>query len=181
MKQIRKGTFETNSSSTHTLVLVGEMEDYLPLAKHIKINWIDTDDEYVLDSLVDKVSYLASHIANFLRNNCNNYKELIEEMLDNTEFKILCDFIKKKFDKEIRFPENKNGTYDDMDCIVEINHQLIPWGTHNVMEEVLDELIEYMEDKSENRINKEKDLDLTLEEKLEIYFKNDCIIRFGRD
>ena len=49
------------------------------------------------------------------------------------------------------------------------------------MEEVLDELIEYMEDKDENRINEEKNLDLTLEEKLDIYFKNNCIIRFGRD
>lgn len=183
MKQVRYGTFETNSSSTHSLIISdNKNEEYIPLAKHIKIEWIDTDDYYYLDSLRDKISYLVSHIANKVKYACNTYEELLEEIKDNYEYKQLEQYVKEKFDKEIRFPANKDGIYDDVECIAEINHQLIPWGTGAVMSEVLDELIEYMEDKDENRLyDKEKHCDLSFEQKLDIYLSNGSFIRFGRD
>ena len=79
MRHIRMGTFETNSSSTHSLVVTdGKLTNYIPLAKSIKIKWIDTDDYYVLDTLEEKTSYLFSHIANKLKYSCNNYEELLE-------------------------------------------------------------------------------------------------------
>ena len=184
MKQIRQGTFETNSSSTHSLVVLAqEQENYIPLSKYIKIEWIDTNDYYMLETLQEKLSYLVSHIANKLKYSCNNYKELLEEIEDNFEYKKIKDFIKTKFNKEIRFPEDKTGIYDeDIECICEINHQLIPWSTAIVVEEVLNELIQYMKDK--NRLNKyseEQVGEMSFDQKLDIYLKSDNYLLFGRD
>ncbi len=186
MKQIREGTFETNSSSTHTLVVTYRKNDnYLPLAKHILIEWIDTNDYYVLESLKEKVSYLVSHIANKLKWDCNKYDELLEEIQDNYEYKQINEYLKKTFDKEIRFPEDSNYLYEtseDLECITEINHQLIPWGSGSVVDEVLNELIEYRQDKDENRLhNKEEECDLSFEQKLDIYLANGNYVAFGRD
>ena len=52
MINVREGCFETNSSSTHSLIISDRSDaGYIPLAKHIKIEWIDTDDYYVLETL----------------------------------------------------------------------------------------------------------------------------------
>jgi hypothetical protein len=183
MINVRKGTFETNSSSTHSLVVLKiGVEGYIPLAKHIKIEWIDTNDYYVLDTLEEKLSYLVSHIANKVKYSCNTYEELLEEVEDNFEYKEIKEYILKTFDKEIRFPANKDGIYDDVEYITEINHQLVPWGSGAPVDEVLDELIEYRTDKDENRLyNKETECDLSFEQKLDIYFKDGTYIAFGRD
>lgn len=183
MINIRQGTFETNSSSTHSLIVSDYKSDtYISLAKHIKIEWIDTDDYYVLESLKEKISYLVSHIANKVKYDCNTYEDLLEEIQENSEFQELQKYIKDKFDKEIRFPDNKEGFYNDVEYIAEINHQLIPWGSGAIIPEVLDELIRYMEDKDENRLfNEETQGDLSLEEKFDIYFQNGAYIKFGRD
>ena len=171
MKQIRNGVFETNSSSTHSLIISDRSDaGYIPLAKHIKIEWIDTDDYYVLETLGEKISYLVSHIANKVKYSCNTYEELIEEVTENSEY------------KEIRFPANKDGIYDDVEYITEINHQLVPWGTNAVVAETLDDLIRYMENSDEDRLfNEEEQGDLSFEQKLDIYLKNGNYIRFGRD
>lgn len=181
MFKIRKNTFETNSSSTHTLVVSKEPKiDYIPLAKHIKIQWIDTNDFLGLETLEEKLSYLISHLANKLKYSCNTYEELLEEITENYEYKNIEKYIKEKFDKDIRFPINKNGIYNDIEYIAEINHQLIPWNTSIVVEDVLDDLIEYMQDIKENRIKINIE-ELTFEQKLDIYFKDGNYILFGRD
>ena len=182
MRNIRKGTFETNSSSTHTLVMSEKEEkEYIPLGKHIKIEWIDTDDYYELDSLVEKLSYLVSHIANKLKYSCNNYEELLDEIEDNNEYQKIKEYIKNTFDKEIRFPDDKNGAYnDDVEDVVLINHQLIPWGSYTVAEDVLNELIQCMEDSCGERLENTTE-DLTFNQKLDIYFKNGNNVYFGRD
>lgn len=183
MIKIRKGTFETNSSSTHTLVFGKNTdEENMPLAKHIKIEWIDTDDYYYLEGVKEKLSYLISHIANKVKWDCNTYEELLEEIQDNFEYKEIAEFIKEKYDKEIRFPDNKNNIYTDMEYVCEINHQLIPWGSGAVIDEVLSELIEYSVDSEDRRMyNPDAYGDLSFKEKLEIYFTNGVFIRFGRD
>ena len=183
MKQVREGTFETNSSSTHSLVVMKQKQNnYIPLAKHIKVEWIDTNDQYMLETLTEKLSYLISHIANRLRWDCNNYNDLLEEIEDNFEYKKIEEYIKEKYDKDIRFPDNKLGIYDDMDCIVEINHQLIPDSSRSVIESVLDELIRYRKDTDGKGLyNEEKECDLSFEQKLDIYFESDNYLSFGRD
>ena len=185
MKQIRTGTFETNSSSTHSLVVTDKQQaEYIPLARHIKINWIDTDDYYILETLEEKASYLISYIANKIKYSCNNYEELLDEIKDNFEFKGIEQYIKDKFNKEIRFPENKDGIFDDVEYIAEINHQLIPWGTGLVVGEVLDELTRYMKDNNGDYVKYcklEEENELSFEEMLDIYFKDGSYISFGRD
>lgn len=181
MKQIRNGVFETNSSSTHSLIISNRSDEgYIPLAKHIKIQWIDTDDFFGLETLEEKLSYLISHIAARVKYSCNNYDELLEEVTENYEYQQIAKYIKDKFDKEIRFPANKNGEYDDVEYIAEINHQLLPWGSGAVVEDVLDELIQYREDEHGDRFE-DTLKDLTFNQKLDIYFKNGTYISFGRD
>ena len=66
MKTIRNFTFETNSSSTHALSIGKKLNnDYAPFGDTLKIYWMDTDDESVLNTLKEKVSYLVSHIASW--------------------------------------------------------------------------------------------------------------------
>ena len=216
LKQIRYGTFETNSSSTHTLVIPSgvadlkkknkDLRNYLPAAKHAKIEWICTDDYYTLTTFEEKLSYLVSQIALPLTYSCNNYKELLEELQDNFEYQLLAEYIKTKFDKEIRFPDNENGVLDNMNSIIEINHQLISGSHFMAAEETLNDLIEYCQNKPDpdysiydynnpevrpkglfNEIKKvfdiheENDEALTFEQKLDIYFDKDTYIIFGRD
>ena len=65
MKLIRRGTFETNSSSTHALsVTKGDHSDYLSPSDTLVVEFIDTDDCIVLSTLKEKVSYLVSQIVN---------------------------------------------------------------------------------------------------------------------
>lgn len=184
MIQIRNSVFETNSSSTHTLVIRNKsIDDYLPYGKHIKIQWIDTDDYQILETLQEKLSYLISHIANKLKYSCNNYEDLIEELNENYEYNRIKEFIFNTFDKEIRFPNIDKNYYDDIEDIAEINHQLIPWSTNAVVDSVLDELISHMENgDNENIFNERIDIDfLSFEDKLRIYFENKTYIIFGRD
>lgn len=184
MIQIRNSVFETNSSSTHTLVIgINDIDDYLPYGRHIKIHWIDTDDYQILETLEEKLSYLISHIANKLKYSCNNYEELLEEINENYEYNRIKKFILNIFDKEIRFPDNSKNYYDDIEDIVEINHQLIPWSTNTVAESVIDELIKHMQNiNNEHIFNSDADIDsLSFEDKLYIYFENKTYIIFGRD
>lgn len=184
MIQIRKNVFETNSSSTHSLqIMKNPIKDYNLLASSIKISWIDTDDEYVLQTFSEKLSYLISQIANKLSWSCNTYEELLEELKDNYEYKEIAAYVKQKFNKEIRFPDNKNGIYDDVEEIVGINHQLVPYNTFAIADEVLDDLIGYMqnEDERDYIFGREKAENMTFESKLDIYFQNNKMVVFGRD
>ena len=62
MKLIRNNVFETNSSSTHTLTIGKQQKDYLAPSKTLTIDFIDTDKEFTLGTLKEKVSYLVSQI-----------------------------------------------------------------------------------------------------------------------
>ena len=182
VRKIRTGVFETNSSSTHSLTITKPIDNYTEIGNKLKIKFIDTDEETLLTTLEEKVSYLVSHIANKVKYSCNTYEELIEEVTENSEYKEIAEYVRKTFDKEIRFPANKDGIYDDVEYITEINHQLVPWGTNAVVAETLDDLIRYMENPDEDRLfNEEKQGDLSFEQKLDIYLKNGNYIRFGRD
>lgn len=141
MKKIRNNVFETNSSSTHALSIIKPLgESYAPFGKNLKIRWIDTDDEYSLTTLTDKVSYLVSHIASWYQHNAIDYEDLIEEIRENRDFKRIETYVKENYGKEIVFPK-----YDgDVEYLVEINHQLVSWN-HN-LDEVLEDIISEKKD-----------------------------------
>lgn len=139
MKKIRNNVFETNSSSTHSLTIgrTVDKNDYEPFGKNLKIRWINTDDETVLVTLTDKVSYLVSHIASWYKYNAEDYDDLLEQVQDNWDFKRLRDYVYDRYEKEIVFPKYTG----DVEDIVEINHQLVSYE-HN-LQEVMEDMITY--------------------------------------
>lgn len=156
MKTIREDTFETNSSSTHSLAYIRKQENYLPEGNELKIRFIDTDEEFVLSTLEDKVSYLVAHIINKYKWDEQSYGELIERVTNNYDYKMLEDYIWEHYKKRIVFPEKYNGDIED---IVQINHQLIESDFSEVLRMICDENRDYLG---------------------EIFDENKCI-EFGRD
>ena len=150
MKTIRNFTFETNSSSTHALSIGKKLNnDYTPFGDALKIYWMDTDEERVLNTLKEKVSYLVSHIASWYKYDVEDYDELLEQIKNNYDFRTLEDFVKIKYNKQIVFPKTYEGDIED---IVNINHQLISWNHSltEILEDIVDEdrnyLAEVLED-----------------------------------
>lgn len=143
MKIFREKVFETNSSSTHSLVLTNiDDASYYPPGSKIAIVWADTDEDTCYVTLREKVSYLVSHIARKYKYNVYKYEDLLEEVRNDYEFKELEAFLRRLKDGyEIVFPEK----IDDLDDFLSINHQLI----ENDLEAVLDDLLtpESLEDK----------------------------------
>lgn len=150
MKRIRRETFETNSSSTHALSIGKKLDnDYTPFGDTLKIYWMNTDDESVLNTLKEKVSYLVSHIASWYKYDVEDYDELLEQIKSNYDFHMLEDFVKIKYNKQIVFPKTYEGDIED---IVNINHQLTSWNHSltEILEDIVDEdrnyLAEVLED-----------------------------------
>lgn len=141
MKTIREDTFETNSSSTHSLTYIKRQENYLPKGNELKIRFINTDEEFVLSTLEDKVSYLVAHIINKYKWDEQSYGELIERVTNNYDYKMLEDYIWEHYKKRIVFPEKYNGDIED---IVQINHQLIESDFSEVLRMICDENRDYL-------------------------------------
>ena len=136
-QKIRKRTFETNSSSTHSLVVTNELKDkYMPLTDTIMIRWINTDEETALSTLRDKISYLVSHIAYWYKNDVYDYDELIWRIKNDENYKTIEEYVSEKYGKLIQFPEKYNGEIEE---VVNINHQLVSYG--NNLEEILEDII----------------------------------------
>lgn len=137
MKKIRYNTFETNSSSTHSLTLGRKIDDYLPIENDLEIRFINTDDETVLTTLKDKVSYLVSHVASWYKYIVENYDDLIRNIKEDYDYKELERFVYEKYGKKIVFPKEYDGYIED---IVEINHQLMSYN--HSLEDVIRDMIE---------------------------------------
>ena len=141
MKNVRENTFETNSSSTHSLTYIRKQENYLPKGNELKIRFIDTDEEFSLSTLEDKVSYLVAHIINKYKWDEQSYGELIERVANNYDYKMLEDYVWEHYKKRIVFPEKYNGDIED---IVQINHQLIESDFSEVLRMICDEDRDYL-------------------------------------
>lgn len=137
MKTIRNYTFETNSSSTHALSVGKKLNnDYTPIGDALEIYWMNTDNESVLNTLKEKVSYLVSHIASWYKYDVEDYDELLERIKSNYDFCTLESFVRNKYNKQIVFPKTYKG---DIENIVDINHQLTSWN-HSLME-ILEDIV----------------------------------------
>lgn len=158
MKVLRQSIFETNSSSTHSLVMKNSNieSDYLPFGDTLKIEFFD--EERPLTTLKEKVSYLVSHIVSWYKYDAEDYEELIRQVRENYDFKRIASYVEEKFHKKIVFPKEYKG---DLDDIVTINHQLISWDRN--IEEVLQDIV-----------NNDRDY-------LAEVLNPDAIIEFGRD
>ena len=119
----------------HNENLRKDNNDYVPFGNNLKIRFIDTDEEVVLSTLKDKVSYLVSHIASWYKYNATNYEDLIDSIKMNYDFRRIEEYVNQKYGKQIVFPDKYDGDIED---IVNINHQLISWG--NTLNELLEDM-----------------------------------------
>lgn len=129
---VRLNTFETNSSSTHSLVLKNYTDnDYVSISNKIIVEFIDTDDCGRLHSLKEKVSYLVSHIINNYKYDVYDYSDLKEQVENDYNFIRIKDFVKEHFNKDVVLPPILNNQHNEeygevpIEEIVSINHQLV--------------------------------------------------------
>lgn len=143
MKKIRNKTFETNSSSTHSLSYCGNvnLDTYTPVGDKIIIEFINTDDGGTFTTLKRKVSYLVSHIINNYRYDCVDYADLVEQVSNSYDFKRIANYVKNKYGKEVVFPKEYKG---DIDEIVYINHQLLERNLDGVLADLITEERDYL-------------------------------------
>ena len=143
MKKIRNKTFETNSSSTHSLSYCGNvnLDTYTPVGDKIVIEFINTDDGGTFTTLKRKVSYLVSHIINNYKYNCLDYEDLVEQVSNSYDFKRISNYVKNKYGKEVVFPKEYKG---DIEEIVYINHQLLERNLDSVLEDLITEERDYL-------------------------------------
>ena len=143
MKKIRNKTFETNSSSTHSLSYCGNvnLDTYTPVGDKIVIEFINTDDGGTFTTLKRKVSYLVSHIVNNYKYNCLDYEDLVEQVSKSYDFKRISNYVKNKYGKEVVFPKEYKG---DIEEIVYINHQLLERNLDSVLEDLITEERDYL-------------------------------------
>lgn len=168
MKAIRQETFETNSSSTHSLVIKTYKEKYLSPSSTLVVDFINTDDCYVLSTLKEKVSYLVSQIVDRYKYDVYDYNDLKEQVESDYDFKRIADYVMEHFGKKVVLPKSykvhdyvdEDGeTYNDLDEIVNINHQIrytnlddllndLVTEHHDLLDDVLNEntLIEFGRD-----------------------------------
>ena len=141
MKKIRNNIFETNSSSTHSLVVSNVCNDYLPFGDTLKIRFFNEED--TLNTLSDKVSYLVSHIISWYCYDAENYDDLICQVKENNDFKYIESYIQNHFGKRIVFPDSYDG---DLEDIVEINHQLRSWNhsLNEILEDLYQQDVDYL-------------------------------------
>lgn len=143
MKKTRNKTFETNSSSTHSLSYCGNvnLDTYTPVGDKIVIEFINTDDGGTFTTLKRKVSYLVSHIVNNYKYNCLDYEDLVEQVSNSYDFKRISNYVKNKYGKEVVFPKEYKG---DIDEIVYINHQLLERNLDGVLADLITEERDYL-------------------------------------
>lgn len=143
MKKIRNKTFETNSSSTHSLSYCGDvnLDTYTPVGNKIVIEFINTDDGGTFTTLKRKVSYLVSHIVNNYKYNCLDYEDLVEQVSSSYDFKRISNYVKNKYGKEVVFPKEYKG---DIEEIVYINHQLLERNLDGVLADLITEERDYL-------------------------------------
>ena len=133
METIRRGCFETNSSSTHSLSFNRDTSSYLSKSKTLVVDFINTDDETVFNTLKGKVSYLVSQIINNYQYDVFDYEDLKEQVENDRDFIRIRNYVKEHFDKDVVLPKNhpvktftdEDGeTYTDISDLVNINHQI---------------------------------------------------------
>ena len=143
MKKIRNKTFETNSSSTHSLSYCGNvnLDTYTPVGDKIVIEFINTDDGGTFTTLKRKVSYLVSHIVNNYKYNCLDYKDLVKQVSNSYDFKRISNYVKNKYGKEVVFPKEYKG---DIDEIVYVNQQYLERNLDGVLADLITEERDYL-------------------------------------
>lgn len=134
MKKSRNKIFETNSSSTHTLTITNNTKNYESKSSLLIVKFIDTNDEYTLSTLQEKVSYLVSQVINKYKFDVSCYDDLKRLVFSDKDYCRIVNYVKKQFDKQVELPNSYKG---DIEEIVSINHQI----AYNDLNELLESLV----------------------------------------
>lgn len=141
--KIRYNTFETNSSSTHSLTIKRYKDDfYLSESNKIIVEFIDTNDYISLTSLKEKVSYLVSLIVNRYKYVILNYKDLKEQVENCLDFIRIKNYVKETYNKDVILPENIE--LENVEDIVEINHQLYSTSLDETLQDLVSSNLDYL-------------------------------------
>jgi hypothetical protein len=167
MIQIRKNCFETNSSSTHSLVITPKKDfekDFnliLNDKNEIEVNGWDQLSDYVAYGFYEKLAYMLSWM--YLRENDNPYWD--EEDVERDDFVYPSDYLDTTYEDEYQtileviqkhFPQVKGFRLTNISEI-SWDHQTMPYESDFI-------------------------IDLYNEEEIEGYlFNDDAIVRVGRD
>ena len=157
MKTLRNNIFETNSSSTHSLVITKNVTKYTSNNPLIIVKFINTDEESELKTLNEKVSYIVSQIINKYKFEVSSYEDLKSLIERDYDYIKVVDYVKNVFGKQVELPKNYTG---DIEEIVNINHQIYC----DDLDELLRDLVEQDTDSLLNNV-----------------LSKDTIIVFGRD
>lgn len=157
MKTLRNNTFETNSSSTHSLVITKNVTKYTSNNPLIIVKFINTDEESELKTLNEKVSYIVSQIINKYKFEVSSYEDLKSLIERDYDYIKVINYVKNVFGKQVELPKNYTG---DIEEIVNINHQIYC----DDLDELLRDLVEQDTDSLLNNV-----------------LSKDTIIVFGRD
>lgn len=152
MIQVRNNLFETNSSSTHSLVINPDknFEKNFNLALNndgmIEVNGWDQNSDYVAYGFYEKLAYMLSWM--YLRENDNPYWREYEEPLDDMiypddnfdssyedEYSIILEVIQK------HYPQVKGFVLKNIDDI-SWDHQTMPYESDFVISIWNDEEVE---------------------------------------
>lgn len=136
MKKIRNSIFETNSSSTHSLVFMNEEEKPKRNNKptELKVKFINTDENPVFVTVKEKLNYLVNHIVAKYNYWADDYGDLIDQVRDDYDFKRLSEYALYVYNINITFPKTHKKNLEE---IVNINHQL----RESTLDDVLSDLI----------------------------------------
>ena len=115
MFQIRKGVFETNSGSTHSICITkGTVLD--KITDYVEFELGEFGWEYrILRSVHQKASYLYTAAVNFDTYNKTNYVEKIKQLLDKND--IGYEFFKR--DESYTFENGYVDHSQDLDIFLE--------------------------------------------------------------
>lgn len=145
MKTLRNSTFETNSSSTHSLVITNNVTKYTSNNPLIIVKFINTDEESELKTLNEKVSYIISQIINKYKFEVSSYEDLKSLIERDYDYIKVIDYVKNVFGKQVELPKNYTG---DIEEIVNINHQIYC----DNLDELLRDLVEQDTDSLLNNV-----------------------------
>ena len=116
MKQIRKGVFETNSSSTHSICIAKDTELSIPKSLHFSFGEFGWEKDR-LDSIEEKASYLYTGlIANKREENIENIFEILRNkginVTNEEEITIERSYTNLKGEL-VKYSSSENGGYVD--------------------------------------------------------------------
>ena len=135
MKHIRNSVFETNSSSTHSLVFKNkEKSGRNRKPSKMKVKFINTDEDPTFSTVEEKLNYLVNHIISKYNYWADDYEDLIDQVKDDYDFKQLSDYALYVYNITITFPKTYKRNIED---IVNINHQLRESTLSDVLSDII--------------------------------------------